>query len=254
MAYTKQNWIRGDVITAEKLNHMEDGIASGGSGGGSGFVINGTVKAGPTVYDVVTFDKSFNDVLEAQNEHVYPISVVFRYGSSAQVFMHDTVLEVRADGQKGLEFTKTLFRLPSDTSVFTGNVMVVDNEDDEPMTAVLSTGQFVESSSAILDLFILPDGDNAPVLAKKDTVEAITAGDLNGFVVYMGVTPRVSSSDYKIIGTVVSIESADNYVRSISIMFTTMGSGSAPTTEIQTYCAENASSPLVLYTQTQNQD
>lgn len=27
MAYTKQTWATGDTITAEKLNHMEDGIA-----------------------------------------------------------------------------------------------------------------------------------------------------------------------------------------------------------------------------------
>lgn len=26
MAYTKQTWNNGDIITAEKLNHMEDGI------------------------------------------------------------------------------------------------------------------------------------------------------------------------------------------------------------------------------------
>lgn len=28
MSYTKQTWATGDTITAEKLNHMEDGIAS----------------------------------------------------------------------------------------------------------------------------------------------------------------------------------------------------------------------------------
>lgn len=32
MAYTKQTWTTGDTITAAKLNHMEDGIADGGSG------------------------------------------------------------------------------------------------------------------------------------------------------------------------------------------------------------------------------
>ena len=31
MAYEKQNWECGQVITADKLNHMEDGIAAGGS-------------------------------------------------------------------------------------------------------------------------------------------------------------------------------------------------------------------------------
>ena len=32
MAYEKQTWANGDLITAEKLNHMEDGIAQGGGG------------------------------------------------------------------------------------------------------------------------------------------------------------------------------------------------------------------------------
>lgn len=32
MAYEKQTWVTGEVITKEKLNHMEDGIANGGSG------------------------------------------------------------------------------------------------------------------------------------------------------------------------------------------------------------------------------
>lgn len=30
MAYVKNTWTSGDIITAEKLNHMEDGIGSGG--------------------------------------------------------------------------------------------------------------------------------------------------------------------------------------------------------------------------------
>lgn len=34
MAYEKQTWETGDVITAEKLNHMESGIEDGGGGGG----------------------------------------------------------------------------------------------------------------------------------------------------------------------------------------------------------------------------
>lgn len=33
MAYEKQTWTTGDVITQEKLNHMEDGIAGAGSSG-----------------------------------------------------------------------------------------------------------------------------------------------------------------------------------------------------------------------------
>ena len=36
MAYEKQTWTTGEVITADKLNHMEDGIA--GEGGGSAWI------------------------------------------------------------------------------------------------------------------------------------------------------------------------------------------------------------------------
>lgn len=32
MAYEKQEWKCGDTVTAEKLNHIEDGIANSGSG------------------------------------------------------------------------------------------------------------------------------------------------------------------------------------------------------------------------------
>ena len=32
MAYEKQTWVTGETITADKLNHMEDGIADAGSG------------------------------------------------------------------------------------------------------------------------------------------------------------------------------------------------------------------------------
>ena len=32
MSYEKQTWATGDVITAEKLNHMEDGIEDAGGG------------------------------------------------------------------------------------------------------------------------------------------------------------------------------------------------------------------------------
>ena len=39
MAYTKTNWKDGDVISAEKMNKIEQGIADAGSSGGSGDVL-----------------------------------------------------------------------------------------------------------------------------------------------------------------------------------------------------------------------
>ena len=61
MAYEKQNWNNGDVITAEKLNHIEDGIAEGGSGGGN-FVVNFTYDMQT---DDITADKTYQEIYTA---------------------------------------------------------------------------------------------------------------------------------------------------------------------------------------------
>lgn len=38
MSYTKQTWTTGEVITEEKLNHMEEGIEDAGGGSSGGLV------------------------------------------------------------------------------------------------------------------------------------------------------------------------------------------------------------------------
>ena len=39
MSYTKTNWKDGDVISAEKMNKIEQGIEDAGASGGSGDVL-----------------------------------------------------------------------------------------------------------------------------------------------------------------------------------------------------------------------
>ena len=56
MAYTKQTWTNGDVITAEKLNHIEDGIS--GSGGSNALICEYDNDAGHT-------DKTFGEIKDA---------------------------------------------------------------------------------------------------------------------------------------------------------------------------------------------
>ena len=61
MAYEKTNWSSGDVITAEKLNHIEDGIANDKefivtiaeipNSGGEGFNANKSVNEIKTAYE-----------------------------------------------------------------------------------------------------------------------------------------------------------------------------------------------------------
>lgn len=69
MSYEKQTWVTGDVVTADKLNHMEDGISNsggGGTGGGDMFVVY--VTATPIVdgngYTFAT-ETAYADVLAA---------------------------------------------------------------------------------------------------------------------------------------------------------------------------------------------
>lgn len=60
MSYEKQTWSTGETITADKLNHMEDGIA--GAGGGGVLVIS-------SVYDeqteTTTLDKTWQEIHDA---------------------------------------------------------------------------------------------------------------------------------------------------------------------------------------------
>lgn len=60
MSYDKQNWQTGDVITANKLNHIEDGIA--GAGGGGVLVINAYYDEQT---DKATLDKTWQEIHDA---------------------------------------------------------------------------------------------------------------------------------------------------------------------------------------------
>jgi len=59
MSYTPTEWNNGDVITAEKLNKLENGVAAGGSGGGV-LVVNITESDG-----VYTTDKTAGEIKAA---------------------------------------------------------------------------------------------------------------------------------------------------------------------------------------------
>ena len=56
MAYEKQTWVTGEVITAEKLNHMEDGIS--GSGGSNALICEYD-------YNLEHTDKTFGEIKDA---------------------------------------------------------------------------------------------------------------------------------------------------------------------------------------------
>lgn len=61
MAYTKQTWATGDTITAQKLNHMEDGIGD--------FIIGYNVTAYNSATGDITYtrDKTKAEIIDAYN-------------------------------------------------------------------------------------------------------------------------------------------------------------------------------------------
>ena len=61
MEYEKQTWVTGNRITAEKLNHMEDGISSAQGGGGTSEPL--IVKASNNTSG--TLDHTWNEIANA---------------------------------------------------------------------------------------------------------------------------------------------------------------------------------------------
>lgn len=65
MAYEKQTWECGETITAEKLNHIEDGIADASSGGGGTLKLNIVDKADSGSAYTYTYDHTWQEVHDA---------------------------------------------------------------------------------------------------------------------------------------------------------------------------------------------
>jgi len=68
MTYTKQTWTTGDVITADKLNHMEDGIADIGGG----IVLLNVTQTPDTAYHL---GKSYSEITEIIESGNIPVAV-----------------------------------------------------------------------------------------------------------------------------------------------------------------------------------
>ena len=63
MSYEQQNWVTGNRITAEKLNHMEQGISS--AGGGTALIIRYDHTEVNQNYHRHYFDKTWQEVANA---------------------------------------------------------------------------------------------------------------------------------------------------------------------------------------------
>ena len=66
--YEKQNWEDGDIITAQKLNHVEDGVVNAKAKTIYAKTVENEVKLSyeSATYDPVTFSALFNDMFNGQ--------------------------------------------------------------------------------------------------------------------------------------------------------------------------------------------
>lgn len=74
MAYEKQTWECGETITAEKLNHIEDGIADASSGGVLVVGIDHDIVNEGIVVGAV-YDKTWKEVNDALVNGLYVVVV-----------------------------------------------------------------------------------------------------------------------------------------------------------------------------------
>ena len=95
MAYEKYTWVDGELITAEKLNHMEDGIA--GAGGGGVLVVNANEDSST---ESLVLDKTWAEIQEA-------------------VVSHGAVVYIKLRGQDGIYSPVSVGTLPNRYLVFT---------------------------------------------------------------------------------------------------------------------------------------
>jgi hypothetical protein len=67
MAYEKKTWETGEVITADGLNHIEEGLADCSSGGGR-FDVNVTAEYQTDHFEVTGYDKTVEEMVDAYND------------------------------------------------------------------------------------------------------------------------------------------------------------------------------------------
>ena len=87
MSYTKQTWETGDIITAEKLNHMEDGISEGGGGVLVVHDVDGTLdKTWQEIYDAPFAIMKIHQTGEG-SEAAYPVLLTVGYDTTQGIYV-----------------------------------------------------------------------------------------------------------------------------------------------------------------------
>ena len=104
MSYEKQTWTTGETITAEKLNHLEDGVASAGSGGGG--------STATVIYDASNF-------FVGEEEGTINGEVIDEIAQSWPLALSIPRSNDTGGGTKSITTVTTIFYLESLTDMYT---------------------------------------------------------------------------------------------------------------------------------------
>ena len=107
MSYEKQTWVYKDEITAEKLNHMEQGIADASQGGGTSgtLIVNQTVTVDGSG-SIATLDKTWREIKDAfPNVIIHFNSDGFESWDSIYTIIYDEEESAPYEVRAQVEFT-----------------------------------------------------------------------------------------------------------------------------------------------------
>lgn len=86
MAYTKNTWETGDIVSSQKLNHMEDGIANSENV----FIVGGVTLGGE--YELTgTLDKTWQQISDAIRSKV--CMIIAENGDNAECVFIESVFD-----------------------------------------------------------------------------------------------------------------------------------------------------------------
>lgn len=99
MAYTKNTWQTGDIVSSAKLNHMEDGIANSENV----FIVGGelTYDQGEDTF-VGTLDKTWKEIHDALQTRIC-IAVIVNGNDIRQAMVYEAVYD-QEEGKFAIRF------------------------------------------------------------------------------------------------------------------------------------------------------
>ena len=143
MSYTPTEWATGDVITAEKLNNMESGIAVGQEL----FIIHATgVAQTPGAQSTPVIDKTYGEIANAIQQGKIPVMIVDASQSGSQGLNIIPLGSFAGEPNYTITFniTTAIYAVP----VHLNNLLIVVVQNDEGQTECMSIFSSTQIPSA----------------------------------------------------------------------------------------------------------